>query len=140
VWKAGARYHSVWLLYVLVHAIQYQWKIHKSNPWTWCWHKYLKLELWIELWFSFFPWSFHFLFWFVQTLAISKGPLTDEVLIIVLVRFCHFMMHEFILPRGVYHVPDGHMTQFLALCHYIEQGWSKQLETHRKFKEICGCL
>jgi hypothetical protein len=50
------------------------------------------------------------------------------------------MMHEYILPHGAYHVPDDHMAQFPVLCNYIEQGRSKQLETHRKFKEICGCL
>jgi hypothetical protein len=50
------------------------------------------------------------------------------------------MMHEYISPHDAYHVPDGHMAQFSVLCDYIEQGRSKQLKTHRKFKEICGCL
>jgi hypothetical protein len=35
-------------------------------------------------------------------------------------RLCHFLMREYILPRGVYHVPDGYMVQFHALCDYIE--------------------
>jgi hypothetical protein len=49
-------------------------------------------------------------------------------------------MREYISPRGAYHVPDSHMAQFPMLCDYIEQGRAEQLETHRKFKEICGCL
>jgi hypothetical protein len=36
----------------------------------------------------------------------------------------------------VYHVPDGHMDQFPALCDYIEQGQSKQLKTHRNFMKV----
>jgi hypothetical protein len=64
----------------------------------------------------------------------------DEQLLVVPARLCHFMMREYISPHGVYHVPDGHMTHFPALCYYIEQGRSKQLENHRKIKEICGCL
>jgi hypothetical protein len=50
------------------------------------------------------------------------------------------MMREYISPHGAYHVPDGQMAQFPALCDYIEQGQSKQLETHIKFKEIYGYL
>jgi hypothetical protein len=72
--------------------------------------------------------------------ATSKGSLTDEQLLTVPANLCHFMMHEYISLRGAYHVPDGHMAQFLVLCDYIEQARSKQLETHSTFKEICGYL
>jgi hypothetical protein len=36
--------------------------------------------------------------------------------------FCHFLMRKYISPCDVYHIPDGHMAQFPALCDYIEQG------------------
>jgi hypothetical protein len=61
----------------------------------------------------------------------------DEQLMKILARLCRFLMHEYISPHGVYHTPDGHMAQFPTLCDYIEQRLVKQLETHRKFKEIC---
>jgi hypothetical protein len=40
----------------------------------------------------------------------------------ILARLCHFLMHEYISPRGAYHTLDGYMAQFLALYDYIEQG------------------
>jgi hypothetical protein len=46
----------------------------------------------------------------------------DEELMTVIARLYHFMMHAYISSRGAYHVPNGHMTQFHALCDYIEQG------------------
>jgi hypothetical protein len=55
-------------------------------------------------------------------------------------RFCHFLKREYISPRGAYHTLDGHITQFPVLCDYMQQVRTKQLETHGKFKEICGCL
>jgi hypothetical protein len=30
--KAGVRYHSLWLLLLLVQAMHYQWEIHKADP------------------------------------------------------------------------------------------------------------
>jgi hypothetical protein len=53
---------------------------------------------------------------------------------------CHFLMSEYISPRGVYHTPDGHMAQFPALYDYIEQERAKQLETHRKFVDVYRCI
>jgi hypothetical protein len=32
------------------------------------------------------------------------------------------------------------MTQYLALCDYIEQVLAKQLETHRKFVDVYRCI
>jgi hypothetical protein len=55
-------------------------------------------------------------------------------------KLCCFLLREYISPRGAYHTRDGHMAQFPALCDYIEQGRVDQLETHRKFKELCGCV
>jgi hypothetical protein len=40
----------------------------------------------------------------------------------ILARLCQFLMHEYILPRGAYHVPNSQMTHFPRLCDYIEQG------------------
>jgi hypothetical protein len=48
-------------------------------------------------------------------------------------------MREYISPRGAYHIPDGHMTQFPMLCYYIQQGQAQLTETHNKFRQICGC-
>jgi hypothetical protein len=63
----------------------------------------------------------------------------DEKLPTISSRLCHFLIREYISPRGRFHIPNGHMTQFLALCDYIEQGRAKQVETHKKFKKIFGC-
>jgi hypothetical protein len=81
----------------------------------------------------------HFIFLFVQAPAKSKGQMSDEELLIISTRICHFLMHEYISPHGAYHIPDGRMSQFLALCNYIQQGQAQQTETHKKFKQICGC-
>jgi hypothetical protein len=53
------------------------------------------------------------------------GPLTDEQIITIPARLCHFLMSEYISPRVVYHTPNGHMTQFPVLCDYLEQGRAK---------------
>jgi hypothetical protein len=63
----------------------------------------------------------------------------DEELLTISSRLCHFLMREYISPRERFHIPDGHMAQFPALCDYMEQGQAKQEETHKKFKKICGC-
>jgi hypothetical protein len=57
----------------------------------------------------------------------------------VLSRLCHFLIHEYISPRGRFHIPDGHMAQFPTLCDYILQQRAQQAETNKKFKKICGC-
>jgi hypothetical protein len=54
-------------------------------------------------------------------------------------RISQFLIREYISPRGVYHTPGGHMAQFPAPCDYIHQGRAKQMETHKTFREICGC-
>jgi hypothetical protein len=38
---------------------------------------------------------------------------------LVLSRLCHFLMREYISPKGMFDIPDGHMAQFPALCDYI---------------------
>jgi hypothetical protein len=48
--------------------------------------------------------------------------MSDEELLTIPSRLCHFLMHEYISPRGKFHILDGHMTQFPALCDYIQQG------------------
>jgi hypothetical protein len=65
--------------------------------------------------------------------------MSDEELLTILSRHCHFLMHEYISPRGQFHIPDGHMAKFSALCDYIEQGQAQHAETHKKFKKLCGC-
>jgi hypothetical protein len=47
--------------------------------------------------------------------------MSDEELLLVPLRLRHFLMREYIFPRGRFHIPDGHMTQFPALCDYIQQ-------------------
>jgi hypothetical protein len=46
----------------------------------------------------------------------------DEQLMTIPARICHFLMCEYILPRGAYYTSDGHLVQFPMLCNYIEQG------------------
>jgi hypothetical protein len=48
-------------------------------------------------------------------------------------------MCEYISSRGVYHILNGHMTQFPVLYDYMEQGRAQQAKTHRKFKKNRGC-
>jgi hypothetical protein len=54
-------------------------------------------------------------------------------------RLYHFLMREYISLRGRFHIPNGNMAQFPILCDYIQQGRATQVETHKKFKKICGC-
>jgi hypothetical protein len=49
-------------------------------------------------------------------------------------------MREYISPRGRFHIPNGHMAQFLALCDYIQQGRATQAETHKKFVDVIRCI
>jgi hypothetical protein len=65
--------------------------------------------------------------------------MSDEKHLTITSRLCHFLMREYISPHDVFHIPDGHMTQFSALYDYILQGQAQQAETHTKFKQICGC-
>jgi hypothetical protein len=65
--------------------------------------------------------------------------MSDEELLIISSRLCHFLMREYISPHTVFHIPDGHMDQFVALCVYLLQGQAQQVKTHKKFKQICGC-
>jgi hypothetical protein len=84
--------------------------------------------------------SFHiFYFDLSRHLQKSKVQMSDEELLIIPSRLCHFLMCEYISPHGVFHIPDGHMAQFPALCDYILQGRAQQVETHKKFKQIYGC-
>jgi hypothetical protein len=46
--------------------------------------------------------------------------MSDEELLTIPSRLCHFLMHEYISSRGVFHIPNDHMAQFPALCDYIE--------------------
>jgi hypothetical protein len=55
-------------------------------------------------------------------------------------RICHFLICEYISPRGAYHTHDGDMAQFPALCDYIHQGRANQLETHMKFVDVNRCI
>jgi hypothetical protein len=64
----------------------------------------------------------HFIFLFVQALSLLTVPS----------RFCHFVM------CGRFHIPNGSMDQFPTLCDYIQQRRAQQVETHKKFKKICG--
>jgi hypothetical protein len=43
----------------------------------------------------------------------------DEQIMIIPVRLCHFLIREYISPRGVHHTLDGHLAQFPMLCDYI---------------------
>jgi hypothetical protein len=65
--------------------------------------------------------------------------MSDEELLSVPSRICHFLMRHYISPRGQFHIPDGHMTLFPTLCDYIDQGRAQHVETNMKFKQICGC-
>jgi hypothetical protein len=52
----------------------------------------------------------------------SKGHLTDEQLMTIILRICHFLLHEYISPCGAYHTLDGHIAYFPVLCDDIQQG------------------
>jgi hypothetical protein len=65
--------------------------------------------------------------------------MSDEVLLTISSRLCHVLMREYISPHGRFYIPHGHMARFPALCDYIQQGRAQQVETHKKFKKICGC-
>jgi hypothetical protein len=65
--------------------------------------------------------------------------MSDEELLTIPSRLCSFLMREYMSLLGVFHIPNGHMAQFSALCDYMLQGRAQQAETHKKFKQICGC-
>jgi hypothetical protein len=65
--------------------------------------------------------------------------MSDEEVLTISLRLCHFLMCEYISPCGRFYILDGHMARFPALCDYIEQGRAQHAETHKKFKKICGC-
>jgi hypothetical protein len=65
--------------------------------------------------------------------------MTDEEVLLVSSRLCHLLMHQYISPRGQFHIPDGHWGQFSALRDYILQGRAQQAETNKKFKKITRC-
>jgi hypothetical protein len=46
--------------------------------------------------------------------------MSDEELLTIPSRLCHFLMREYISLRDVFHIPNDHMAQFPALCDYIE--------------------
>jgi hypothetical protein len=69
--------------------------------------------------------------------------MSDEELLSIPSRLYHFLMCEYISSDGRFHIPDGHMAQFPALCDYIQQGRATQAETHKKFKknvDVIRCI
>jgi thioredoxin-related protein len=65
--------------------------------------------------------------------------MSDEDLLSISSRICHFLMHHYISLHGRFYIPGGHMAQFLALCDYIDQGRAQHAKTNKKFKQICAC-
>jgi hypothetical protein len=66
----------------------------------------------------------HFVFFILICLGTCniKWQLSDKELLTVPSRLCHFLMYEYVSPRGQFHISDGHMAQFPMLCDYIQQG------------------
>jgi hypothetical protein len=48
--------------------------------------------------------------------------MSDEELLSVPSRICHFLMRHYILPHAQFHIPYSHMDQFTVLCDDIDQG------------------
>jgi hypothetical protein len=71
----------------------------------------------------------------VQAPATSKGHMMDEELMLVPSRLYHFLMHQYISPRGWFHIPDNHMAQFPVLCDYILEGRAQQAEMNKKITQ-----
>jgi hypothetical protein len=69
-----------------------------------------------------FPLVISFFILIFQAPSTSKGHLADEQLMTIPSRICHLLMHEYILLRGAYYIPDGHIAQFPVLCDYIHHG------------------
>jgi hypothetical protein len=102
--------------------------------------KYHKLELFVDIRSSIFPYSWHtFLFSFFQDSIIpEKGHLSDQHLITISERIRHFMQREFISSCGRYHMQDGQMAQYTELCDYSREGHKKLREINEKFNQICN--
>jgi hypothetical protein len=92
-----------------------------------------KFNYGFNFWFSFINLSFPiFLLTFVQV----PTNMSDEELLSVPTRICHFLMRHYISPHGRFHIPNGHMAQFPTLCDYIVQGRAQHVETNKKFKHL----
>jgi hypothetical protein len=55
----------------------------------------------------------------------SNDHLLDIELAKISERHCHFMMHEFIPPKGIYHQDSGRMANNPALCDWASESQSK---------------
>jgi hypothetical protein len=64
--------------------------------------------------------------------------LSDEQIFTITARFCHFMMHEFISPKGKYHPHQGHMADNAALCDWAGESQDKLHIVHKHFKHYQG--
>jgi hypothetical protein len=56
---------------------------------------------------------------------LRNNHLTVDKLITILERLCHFMMHEFILPKDMYHQDSGNMADNPTLCDWSGESQSK---------------
>jgi hypothetical protein len=61
----------------------------------------------------------------------SNNHLVDDKLITISKRFCHFMMHEFISPKGSSHQDSGHMVDNPALWDWSNESQSKLHRYHQ---------
>jgi hypothetical protein len=64
--------------------------------------------------------------------------LSDEQIFTITARFCRFMMHEFISPKGKYHPHQGHMADNAALCDWAGESQDKLHIVHKHFKHYQG--
>jgi hypothetical protein len=48
------------------------------------------------------------------------------------------MMHEFISPKGRYHLDNGHMADNVALCDWAGESQDKMRIVHQHFEHYLG--
>jgi hypothetical protein len=80
-------------------------------------------------------WCFNFC---LEPWLTVKYPYPEVQLITILERLCHFMMHEFISPKGRYHNDSGHMTDNPTLCDWAGESQSKLRIVHDHFEHYLG--
>jgi hypothetical protein len=85
--------------------------------------------------------------WFIASfdvLIFAQNPnppsihLLEDQLITISERLCHFMMHEFILPKGRYHPNNGHMIDNATLCDWTSESQDKLHIIHQHFEHYRG--
>jgi hypothetical protein len=125
--------------------MQHRWEIHKVNPWLWCWRKYLKLQLWVQL----LVWLFQLVISYIFYFDLSRH-LQHQRDIYWMKNFCQY--HQGFVTSScvnIYRRVDSSIFLMVTwpslLCYVItyrkgEQRRQKRIRNLRKFVDVIRCI